>query len=608
LWIGTESGLDWIAPGSSEVTAWKGPGVTTVRAASLVVDGSGNIWMGSAAGSLLEIDAKTLGGREWKIPEVYRVLLGPGGKLWIATSGGLYSMDTETGTGTAELPKLETSTDAGLEPKRFTDVCLDSAGQIWAASDAGMFRLDAKGWHRIDGGLSGINPLELAANKDGTLWASGAFQGIVRLRIVGDRVVETQHVSRPHLLSDQVVAIDTDRRGWLWVGQDAGLTVYNGRTWRSFTEGDGLIWNDTDSYAISEDPDGSMWIGTSGGISHLMKPDTMPDDAPRAPVVSQMSFGGQDIANGSRIQWSANPLTISITALSFKDAAHVHFRYRLLGLEPEWVDTADEMLRYPRLEPGTYRFQATTVDDSGDRVSQIQEVDFRILPQWWQNAWLHWALALLAAMAAMQIWRLRIHTLQSQKQQLELAVQHRTEDLQREKAELLRAREQMRHYAEHDDLTGLWNHRIIVERLRTEVRKSKRDGVPLSVILVDLDHFKQINDTFGHPAGDLALKELGAVFLRSVRQYDWVGRYGGEEFLLILPGSNAASARVRAEQLRQAVESMRLGYGDRVINLTASFGVASGFPEREEALIQVADTALYQAKAKGRNCVVAAEA
>jgi diguanylate cyclase (GGDEF)-like protein len=271
------------------------------------------------------------------------------------------------------------------------------------------------------------------------------------------------------------------------------------------------------------------------------------------------------------------------------------------------VETTQETLRYPRLEPGSYRFQVEAVDANNGAASSITEIDFHIAPRWWQSPWMLLLVALLAALGVVQVWRWRIQRLLGQQHVLERAVQHRTEDLEREKTELLRAREQMRHFAEHDDLTGLWNHRIIVERLRIEVERSRRENAPLSVILIDLDHFKQINDTLGHPAGDRALKEMGVILLRSVRSYDWVGRYGGEEFLLILPGSNYSSARLRAEQLRVSVESARILSGDRHINMTASFGVASGFPSDYEALIKAADTALYEAKDRGRNCVVAAE-
>jgi diguanylate cyclase (GGDEF)-like protein len=182
------------------------------------------------------------------------------------------------------------------------------------------------------------------------------------------------------------------------------------------------------------------------------------------------------------------------------------------------------------------------------------------------------------------------------------------EAMEREKAELQRASEQMRHYAEHDGLTGLWNHRIMMERLRGEVERSRRDGTPLSVILADIDHFKKINDEYGHPVGDLVLKEISVLLERLVRPYDWVGRYGGEEFLIILPGSDFDAACVRAEQLRRAVEMAEIGNGETALRVTSSFGVASGRGTEHDAeeMIRIVDAALYRAKASGRNCVIAA--
>ena len=187
--------------------------------------------------------------------------------------------------------------------------------------------------------------------------------------------------------------------------------------------------------------------------------------------------------------------------------------------------------------------------------------------------------------------------------------QRRQDALEREKIELTHAREQMRHYAEHDGLTGLWNHRIIVERLRAEVERSRRDGTPLSLVMADIDHFKKINDNFGHLAGDVVLKEISEIFTSAVRTYDWVGRYGGEEFLLILPGSGMQGALARAEQLRQAVQSAQIAAGNTTLEITASFGVASDFPPdcEPETVIQIVDAALYRAKDGGRNCVIAAQ-
>jgi len=186
--------------------------------------------------------------------------------------------------------------------------------------------------------------------------------------------------------------------------------------------------------------------------------------------------------------------------------------------------------------------------------------------------------------------------------------QRRHDVLQREKMELMHESRLMRHQAEHDGLTGLWNHRIIAERLSEEMNRALRSETPLSVILVDVDHFKRINDNYGHVAGDLVLREISEIFVRSLRPYDCVGRYGGEEFLVILPDCEMKSALLRAEHLRIAVQSARIMDGQTALQVTASFGVASAFPSDydAESVIRAVDVALYRAKSNGRNCVVQA--
>ena len=187
--------------------------------------------------------------------------------------------------------------------------------------------------------------------------------------------------------------------------------------------------------------------------------------------------------------------------------------------------------------------------------------------------------------------------------------QRRQDALEREKLELLYESDQMRHHAEHDSLTGLWNRRVIIERLSEELIRSLRNETPLSVILADVDHFKKVNDTFGHPVGDLVLQEVSSVLTRTLRSYDCVGRYGGEEFLMILPNCGMESALLRGEQLRLAVQAARIQDGEISLQVTASFGVASVVPSHDtaETVIRAADAALYRAKSSGRNCVIEAE-
>jgi diguanylate cyclase (GGDEF)-like protein len=602
MWIGSEAGVDYLSPDGATLKSWTKPGFETARAVTLTeADG---IWVGSAVGNLVRIDENTLAARQWKIPEAYR-LVADGHRLWIATAGGLFSMETQ---GSNQVPKLVEDAAIANPHTRFTDLCLDASHRLWAAADNGFFMLDSGGWKRIDPGLAAVNPSLIASDRKGNLWVAGpSFAGIVRLRVGGGRVVEAEHIGHPPLLSEQVVALMVDHRGWLWLGQDAGVSVYDGRAWRSFTQDDGLIWNDTDTNGLTEDPDGSIWIGTSGGISHFIDPAAAPVGPPQEPVFSDVKFGALNVENGAQIPWSASAFSVTMSALSFRDQRHVRMRYRMEGLEPDWVETSESSVRYPRLSPGSYRFEAESVDISTGEASPARVAAFRITSMWWQNPLLPLGFSMAAGIAAVLLVRMRVRRLQNQKRQLEVAVQRRTEDLEREKLELLDARDQLRHYAEHDGLTGLWNHRIIIDRLRNEIDRSQREGTPIGVIIADLDHFKHINDTFGHPAGDLVLKEIGDIFVRSVRSYDWVGRYGGEEFLLILPGSGFLAARSRAEQLRAAVDSVRVRYAGASIAVTASFGVACGFPANYEIIVQAADAALYRAKDNGRNCVMAVE-
>lgn len=186
--------------------------------------------------------------------------------------------------------------------------------------------------------------------------------------------------------------------------------------------------------------------------------------------------------------------------------------------------------------------------------------------------------------------------------------QRRSDVLERERIVLLRESDRMRHQAEHDGLTGLRNHHSIVERLGQEMSHSLCEGIPLSVVLIDIDHFKKINDSYGHLAGDLVLREIGAIFKRSLGVHDSVGRYGGEEFLLILPNCEIENCLTRAEQLRAAVESKHFMDGETRLPVTASFGVATLSAELRDAdaVIRAADAALYRAKSDGRNCVIRA--
>jgi diguanylate cyclase (GGDEF)-like protein len=170
-------------------------------------------------------------------------------------------------------------------------------------------------------------------------------------------------------------------------------------------------------------------------------------------------------------------------------------------------------------------------------------------------------------------------------------------------ARLIAAQEALREQATRDAMTGLWNRSAILDILRAEIARAERVGTPASVILADLDHFKRINDTYGHQAGDAVLREVAQRMNAAVREYDMIGRYGGEEFLIVLPLCEMSEAVNIAERLRHCVSAEALPLESERLFVTVSLGLAPGGGPLMDAdsLIKAADIALYRAKSGGRN-------
>jgi len=181
-------------------------------------------------------------------------------------------------------------------------------------------------------------------------------------------------------------------------------------------------------------------------------------------------------------------------------------------------------------------------------------------------------------------------------------------ELQRE---LLDAREELRVQATHDSLTGLWNRASILETLDKELARAQREGHPLAMLMIDVDHFKLVNDTHGHQAGDAMLREVARRIRSTIRRYDTAGRYGGEEFVVVLPATDLAGGMTQAERIRQTIAGEGVAASGKLVEVTCSIGVcswpASG-PGDAPLLIHGADEALYQAKRSGRNRVSASGA
>ncbi len=173
-------------------------------------------------------------------------------------------------------------------------------------------------------------------------------------------------------------------------------------------------------------------------------------------------------------------------------------------------------------------------------------------------------------------------------------------------ATIVSDRERLEHLASHDVLTGCLNRRALVEQLDREWERAQRYTLVLTVLMVDLDHFKDINDHRGHLAGDQVLQQIGELLRREGRAVDTVGRYGGEEFVVVLPETALAGAMIVAERVRQRVQQHNFGTDDDPVGVTVSIGVASVPDDRAtspQSFLAIADAALYRAKAEGRNLV-----
>ncbi len=349
---------------------------------------------------------------------------------------GLYL--SETRRGRAEFHR---AANAMIGSLKIADMTEDSAGRLWAISDRDVFRFDGANWTRFDVSLAklGHHLADIAIDKSGALWIDAVGEGAVRFQVKNGNLAG---FTKPRLFSNEVVFLRVDSRGWVWFGEDHGVEVFDGQSWRRYTAADGLIWDDCDSRGFLEDGDGSIWIGTSGGLSHFLVQLAPPVNPPAPPIFDQVEYGVKDVLNDpGQLAWSHDPLTISLASLSLRDEAALRFRYRLVGLEDKWVETAERTVRYPELAAGGYSIEAQTVDSSTGKVSPFRTFSFDIKPPWWRTK----AFSLVAffgvACIGVMVWRWRVRLLVRRQGELERLVADRTAELDRRLAqeELLKA-------------------------------------------------------------------------------------------------------------------------------------------------------------------------
>jgi diguanylate cyclase (GGDEF)-like protein len=298
-------------------------------------------------------------------------------------------------------------------------------------------------------------------------------------------------------------------------------------------------------------------------------------------------------------------LEIEFTAPDSVAPDRAHFRYRLIGLETEWTDAGKEREAvYTGLPPAAYLFELQEADGNDAWGSKVASLRINIIPQLWETPRFRSLTGILLLTLSFALYMLRVRHLLKRSRKLEDQVNQSRGELQLAKKVAEDAQRALKAQAMKDSLTELWNRRVIFEMLEKEVSRAQRDQLPIAVVMIDLDHFKNVNDTYGHLTGDVVLQEASRRIAELMRPYDFAGRYGGEEFLIVLPGCSAMNGVQRAEDFRRAIAETPVATAVGTLTVTCSLGVAShdGIMQAED-LIHLADEAMYRAKRLGRNCV-----
>jgi diguanylate cyclase (GGDEF)-like protein len=304
--------------------------------------------------------------------------------------------------------------------------------------------------------------------------------------------------------------------------------------------------------------------------------------------------------------------------MSFRSPEGVRFRYRLDGFDRRWVEAGDRHeATYTRLAPGRYTYRVIARNADGLWSPRGDTVDIVLEPRFYQRSESILAGALTLIIALGGGYSVRVARLRARQQELERQVAERTDELSEANKrlaatadDLARANARLEKLATIDDKTGLLNFRVFSSTLGAEASRSLRTGTPLSLLMLDLDHFKRFNDTYGHIAGDDVLRQSATMLRDELRSIDLCFRYGGEELAVLLLDTPSAHAAAVAEKLRAhfAAASFLTEHQLTPGEVTVSIGVATlpGDADVASELVEAADRALYRAKAEGRNRVVRA--
>jgi len=528
--------------------------------------------------------------------------------------------------------------EAGLPWGKIADLTWSRAGRedfaVWVGTDAGLARFASGRWQPVEVPClprPGVLALRIFADSEGSGWLwAGTQQGAARVRLARGQVVpgDCQNLtSRPSQLFDpRISQIAGDRAGRIYLFSERGVVRLTAPAGGSLERAPLEVFDAEDglpgirfSQAPFLDRRGRLWSGSSSGIA-IFDPAHEPrrtGPARPAPLrIERILVRGQERSSASSLELRHREgrLEIEYALLRFQREHATRYQTQLIGLDDQpspW--TRDARVVYDRLPPGEYDFRVWGRDGDGTR-SGPEKLRIRVLPPPWLTPWAFAAYALALIGLVYGAVRLRVRTLARRAALLEELVAERTRDLEEANRQLERA-------SFTDPLTELGNRRFLTTSIRPDAVQAIRNyreppGDPLHRDLVfhmlDLDHFKRLNDRAGHDAGDAVLVEVARRLRGVVRASDLVVRWGGEEILVVSRWTDRGAGALLAERILEAVggEPIRLGV-DRTSTVTCSIGWAP-FPWSAEdpaavlfeEVLSLADHALFLAKREGRNRAV----
>jgi diguanylate cyclase (GGDEF)-like protein len=636
LWIGTMGGgvveapvIDGQLDGFRQPAELRPPVGREERVWALAPIEQGGLWIGSDSGLWRwrpgavpqRIARQFDAGR---LPNAVRsLLLDRRQRLWVGSETGLFRV-------AGEPPQVD-RVDGLADPRVFA---LHQArdDRYWIGTWSGVFAFDAEAL-AIGAELAPEADIrvvwDIADADDGGLWV-GTSDGLLHVRRNGSH---RRYSDRDGLPNRVIYGIERDADGKLWLSSNRGIARFDPRSGRSVNFGveDGLQDVEFAFGSHARTPDGQLLFGGAGGFNRIDPRRLAVGGQAPVPVLTAVKVDGALLTpfdSGGRVQHAApllqhlqllpedRVLELGYAAISDDQPRQLRFRHRLVGFDRDWQEVGTRRFAsYTHLAPGSYRFELQASSRFGISSTQPLSLAIEVQPLWWQRGTVQVGAGLLLLLVLGLTVRWRIVELQQQRQRLESEVAERTREIRAQRdvlaaqgAELARVNTELDALSRRDSLTGLLNRRALLEHLALAQQALREHGTPLTLAIADLDHFKRINDSLGHLVGDRALVHLARTWEPLLRAQTLLGRYGGEEFLLIFAGEDAGSAGAIIERLIDRLADTPVPGVRPPLALGVSVGwVVADQPDASpETLLKRADDALYQAKATGRRRAVRA--